>query len=393
MIEPLNPRILSALLRDYDDDENKYVPMAKRCLNEHRNLSAGVSHLLDTYKAFQAHLWQHDIPCGHERGADSWHIEFLDPPFSNLRIYSTSFEGVIDVYVRNKPFLSIRIFDHPQNWQALLQWLWEYGDRCQIARSLLPLDPQKLSAIYTDSDTPSDASQAIRHAHTSIDAQGTDDTFHSTIGAARRALAKNGTGEGMYKLLLAFQNFNTSLHWDISSAWHADVGYEKWHISFSNSPFRSLRLHPGSPEGVVEIHAFQTFVQSFQMTGSSQNWQACLEWIWNYGNSRHIAKAEYEVSHPRKKNKNKPPSKQHRAQKPLLHQVLRTAGFKAQQGPILKAKALKDIPEEKQPVMMQWYDATSMSRRVLQLADPNGRVGKSGQTPDIAADPGAKAIR
>ena len=151
------------------------------------------------------------------------------------------------------------------------------------------------------------------------------------------------------------------------------------------------------------------------MTGSSKVWQACLEWIWNYGNSRHIAKAEYEgerlsslqgssihslpctdeatVSHPRKKNKNKPPSKQPRAQKPLLHQVLRTAGFKAQQGPILKAKALKDIPEEKQPVMMQWYDATSMSRRVLQLADPNGRVGKSGRIPEIAADPGAKATR
>ena len=77
MIEPLNPRILSALVRDDDDGDNKYVPMAKRCLNENRNLSGGVSHLLDTYKAFQAHLWQHDIPCGHERGADSWHIEFL----------------------------------------------------------------------------------------------------------------------------------------------------------------------------------------------------------------------------------------------------------------------------------------------------------------------------
>ena len=76
MIEPLDPRILSALARDHDDDDNKYVPMAKRCLNEHRNLSGGVSHLLETYKAFQAQLWQHDIPCGHERGADSWHIEF-----------------------------------------------------------------------------------------------------------------------------------------------------------------------------------------------------------------------------------------------------------------------------------------------------------------------------
>ena len=135
--------------------------------------------------------------------------------------------------MRNEPVLSIRIFDHPQNWQAMLQWLWEYGDRCQIARSLPQLDPQKLSVIHNDSDTPSAGSQADGHAHTDVDAQGTDDTFHSTIGAARRALAKNRTGEGMYKLLLAFQNFKPSLQWDRSYAWNADGGYEKWHISFS----------------------------------------------------------------------------------------------------------------------------------------------------------------
>ena len=101
---------------------------------------------------------------------------------------------------------------------------------------------------------------------------------------------------------------------------------------------------------------------------------------------------EATASHPQTKNKKKPQSKQHRAQKPLLHQVLRTANFKAQQGPTLKAKALRDIPEEKQTVVMQWYDATTMSRRVLQLADPNGRVGRSGQAPNIVADPGAKGI-
>ena len=102
---------------------------------------------------------------------------------------------------------------------------------------------------------------------------------------------------------------------------------------------------------------------------------------------------EATVSHPQIKNKNKSQSKQHRAHKPLLHQVLRTAGFKAQQGPMLKAKALRDIPQEKQTVMMQWYDATTMSRQVLQLADPNGRGGMSGQNPKIATDPGAKVIR
>ena len=151
------------------------------------------------------------------------------------------------------------------------------------------------------------------------------------------------------------------------------------------------------------------------MTDGSQDWQACLEWIWNYGNSRHIAKAQYEgeplsslqgssmhslpctdeetASHPQTKNKNKSRSKQHRPQKPLLHQVLRTVGFKAQQGPKLKENALRNIPEEKQNVTMELYDAITMRRGVLQLSDPNGRVGKSGQAPKLAAEPGAKAIR
>ena len=115
----------------------------------------------------------------------------------------------------------------------MLEWLWEYGDRCQIARSLPQLDPQKLSVIQNDSDIVSDGSQADGHAHTGVDEQGTDGAFYATIRAARRSLAKNGTGEGMYKLLLAFQDFKPSLHWDRSSAWHADVGYEKWNISFS----------------------------------------------------------------------------------------------------------------------------------------------------------------
>lgn len=121
----------------------------------------------------------------------------------------------------------------------MLQWLWEYGDRCQIARSIPQLDPQKLSAIHDDSDIANNGSQVDGHTSTDIAAQDTDDSFYSTIRAARRALANNGTGEGTYKLLLAFPNFKPGLHWDRSSAWYADVGYEKWHISFSVRYFAS----------------------------------------------------------------------------------------------------------------------------------------------------------
>ena len=78
MIEPLDSRILSALACDDDDDnDNTFVPMAKRSLNENRNLSGGVSCLLETYKAFKAQLWQDEPPdADNKKGADSWHIRF-----------------------------------------------------------------------------------------------------------------------------------------------------------------------------------------------------------------------------------------------------------------------------------------------------------------------------
>ena len=81
MIPPLDPRILSQLLRDAvcfgADADHLLVEMAKRALNENRNLSGGVLCLLETYGAFKAQLWPYDIPLSHNvRGAKSWHIRF-----------------------------------------------------------------------------------------------------------------------------------------------------------------------------------------------------------------------------------------------------------------------------------------------------------------------------
>ena len=44
--------------------------------------------------------------------------------------------------------VSLQLFDRPQNWQAMFEWLWEYGDQFEIARSIPQLDPQKVSQIF-----------------------------------------------------------------------------------------------------------------------------------------------------------------------------------------------------------------------------------------------------
>lgn len=65
------------------------------------------------------------------------------------------------------------------------------------------------------------------------DMKNNKDPFYSIIRVIRRIFALKGTAEGTYKLLLALQNFKPGLYWDKLFSWHADVGYEKWHISFS----------------------------------------------------------------------------------------------------------------------------------------------------------------
>lgn len=119
------------------------------------------------------------------------------------------------------------MFDRPQNWQAMLQWLWEYGDKYEIARSIPRLDPRRMHTLVNGKDSANEVDEMDTG---SLAESRVEEVHDVSIRTARRALAIGGTGEGTYNLLLAFDIFKPLLHWDKSSTWHADVGYEKWHI-------------------------------------------------------------------------------------------------------------------------------------------------------------------
>ena len=144
---------------------------------------------------------------------------------------------------------------------------------------------------------------------------------------------------------------------------------------------------------MIHLYAFGKYVKSLQLTNSPQSWQAILEWLWDYGNRRHIEKAEYEggllagscifcfayartafLSRPNPEAKRK--SKQPRAEKPLLHHVLRTAGFKAQGHPKMKQKEVERMPKAADG-SVECVDRKAVRRRALHPASPNKRMGKS----------------
>lgn len=95
MLQPLDPRILSALVRDDDDADSIFIPQAKRRLNEDRNLSLGVQLSLELYGRFKAQLYQDKAPNDDNRkGAERWHIRFrvrmqcrYTASFSNHHLY------------------------------------------------------------------------------------------------------------------------------------------------------------------------------------------------------------------------------------------------------------------------------------------------------------------
>ena len=149
---------------------------------------------------------------------------------------------------------------------------------------------------------------------------------------------------------------------------------------------------------MIDIYAFDKHVKSLSMTDSPQSWQAILEWLWNYGNKRHIEKAEYTgrspsslrvfryadrriASRSRPTSKAKRESKRRRVQKPLLHHVLRTAGFKTEGG---SKTTLKDVEH-----MVEAADnvgRVSKQRQALHPASPNRQMRKSRLATTTTAD-------
>lgn len=87
-----------------------------------------------------------------------------------------------------------------------------------------------------------------------------------------------------------------------------------------------------------------------------------LEWLWNYGSDRHLAKLDHQgrsfhcrwltkfnhvvASKPRPKAQRKPRKHLPVAGKPLLRQVLCTAALKAQQAKISDVERMKSIGED-----------------------------------------------
>lgn len=131
----------------------------------------------------------------------------------------------------------------------MLQWLWEYGDRCEIARSIPQLDPRRMRTLVEGSDGPNNGDKI----DTSWKKSHSEDDDDLSIGAARRALVIGDIGEGMYKMLLAFHIFEPFVHWDKAFICHADVGHERWHISFL---VRSLV--PVLAAGIIAKHVLRS---------------------------------------------------------------------------------------------------------------------------------------
>ena len=120
------------------------------------------------------------------------------------------------------------MFDKPQNWQAMLQWLWEHGDKREIARSIPQLDPQILRALVDEKDSGMESDQMNIDGLTKSQGQNED----SSIRIARKAFAMGDIAVAIYEALVAFLIFKPSLHQDTPCHSDGNMGHQEWHISF-----------------------------------------------------------------------------------------------------------------------------------------------------------------
>ena len=177
------------------------------------------------------------------------------PPFDDLSIYPTSFEGIIDIRVLNKPFVYISMFNKPRNWQAMLHWLWEHGDRREIARSIPQLDPQRLRALVDGKDSEIESDQ--------MDTDGLTDSLvrndDVSIRIAKKAFAMGDIARGMYEALVAFQIFRPSLHQGWPSLSPAGVGHQKWLITFRERNLVPILAAANTAEHLLRSPHFAAF--------------------------------------------------------------------------------------------------------------------------------------
>lgn len=87
----------------------------------------------------------------------------------------------------------------------------------------------------------------------------------------------------------------------------------------------------------------------------------------------------WTASHPRPKTAARSNNKPRRTSKPLLHQVLRTAGFKFQREPGKTSKSLGFIPEGVGALTDEARRTKLAERQPLSPADPNEQSGENGR--------------
>ena len=150
------------------------------------------------------------------------------------------------------------MFDKPQSWQALLQWLWDYGDERQIARSIPQLDPQTLRPSVDENYSEVESDQMNSDGHT--DSQVRDDDLSIRIG--RKPFATGDIAGGLYEALVTFQIFKPSLRRSKPSPSHASVEHQKWRIYFLVRSLVPILAAGKTAEHLLRSPHFAAFISS-----------------------------------------------------------------------------------------------------------------------------------
>ncbi|KAL9135952.1 MAG: hypothetical protein Q9175_002850 [Cornicularia normoerica] len=161
----------------------------------------------------------------------------------------------------------------------------------------------------------------------------------------KESFAEQNLSEGVVNLLLAFGMFRPYLHIHSRICEDLKRGPEKWRIDFGNRPFTHLSVRPDQDRSAfVKVYEDDRHLQTYEMLGHPEQWQAMMKWLWNYGNDRLIRQAAIEARRKASRQHINPPipsdlskpnsSRRDPAQKhPLdfaLHRSLRPKHFKAQ---------------------------------------------------------------
>lgn len=250
MLMPLDPEKFRTLARD-DDNELCREGGTAKSLFAKDDFAGGMKNLLQVFDSWVPYVYHG------KKDFKNWHIQFQGPPFDALFLRPSG--GTIEIFKHNKFLISFGILGRPQNWARMLQWIWAYGDKVyetnvKKGSILRPLDYSKLDAlIEEDNDADCDS-----------------------IRRTKACLGKEkDLARGIMCLFEGWEVFTPCIHRDKEAE-------NTWEVTFRNSPFRSLRIKPSTDHGVVDLYAFDRYLDSWQVlnnpkTGNRQMWQRLPE--------------------------------------------------------------------------------------------------------------------